>query len=142
MANSFWDFFWGKTRFDGVAGEDDLCNIMLVRDFDSFINFVTVDKAQEYYDVNDKVGKGLDRLKQESKLKSPSKQGAAAKEMLALYDWWVNIRPNRVNPYTHLIEEKVEIEDMETAENIFETYEKEDQDMFLRLAKIRPHLFS
>ena len=142
MFKNLWRRLTGNTRVDGKRDDADLSNVLFYGNFGLLVEYVNEDKATEYHNVNGKKGSGVARLKQELKLKPTSKQAKAAKEILALYEWYTNVRSNRVNPYTHLIEEKVDVVDLNRAEEIHESYDKEDQEMFMRLSKIRMYLFS
>lgn len=82
-------------------------------------------------------------------------------ELYALYDWWVNIRPKRVDPYdaeifsvcgSNIMSDKWKQENPELCERhnmtckdaweIEEAYDKEDQDMLHRLIDVRRGLWT
>jgi hypothetical protein len=68
-------------------------------------------------------------------------QAIAAKEQLELYTWWKNVRPARVDPYdTSKDLERPERWDQINA--MEEQYEKEDEEMLIRLIKIRRSLWT
>jgi hypothetical protein len=89
-------------------------------------------------------------------------QAQEARETLVLYDWWVNQRPNRKLPTTPLFSDQSlgdlsvldedfdhEAEDFKAYENVAkqgyeleEMWKKEDEEMFIRLVKIRNGLWS
>lgn len=66
-------------------------------------------------------------------------------ELYALYDWWINKRPTRVDPY------EVSYSDLDSKENydayisraviLENTYNDEDQSMLIRLINIRKYLW-
>lgn len=63
-------------------------------------------------------------------------QAAAAREQLALYKWWKNERPARVESYDMkelTYEQRHEVE---------EKYQREDEEMFIRLVKVRRSLWT
>jgi hypothetical protein len=95
----------------------------------------------------------------------PTHQAKGAEEILALYKWWKEVRPLRGNPYdisgwsawcdrkregSLLIfaEDKTEEERAETSRlldvlrKIEEDYDNEDEEMLIRLVKIRKHLWT
>lgn len=97
---------------------------------------------------------------------SPS-QAASAREQLALYDWWTNIRPNRIDPYDasgwtdycersraengkyYLWEDERSPEDTAISQaslnklhEIEQAYEAEDEEMLIRLIRVRRHLWT
>ena len=101
-------------------------------------------------------------LEEENKhLAAPTRQSLTAREVLELYNWWKNIRPNRPDPYDVSgwsdlcdkrreggrdlldFEDRTPEEDSETRTSLNalhileEQYEKEDEDMLIRLIKIR-----
>lgn len=65
----------------------------------------------------------------------PSRQAIAAAEVIALYTWWTAIYPNRKDPYT----ENLTYDEMNTLEA---EYEKENEEMMIRLIKVRHSLWS
>ena len=96
----------------------------------------------------------------------PLPQGATAREILALYKWWTEVYPNRPDPHDaggwsaycdmrrnkgfHLLD--MESEDAEDAaicktaldktHEIEDAYRKEDEEMMIRLIKIREALWT
>jgi hypothetical protein len=101
-------------------------------------------------------------LDEDSKhLAEPTRQAITAQELLFLYDWWKNIRPNRPDPYDvsgwtaicerHRAEGRalLDLEDrseeeaqesrqaLDTCHKIEESYEAEDTEMMIRLIKVR-----
>jgi hypothetical protein len=117
---------------------------------------------------------GLDHLVWEMSLDNPElgvyersdSQAAAAKEIFELYNWWKNVRPNRLDPHdasgwtAHCDKKRdmgIDLLDFEeeTAEyraesakaldklrEIEESQEQEDTDMLIRLIKIRKSLWT
>ena len=97
---------------------------------------------------------------------TPTYQAVAAKEILALYKWWKEVYPNRPDPYdvsgwreicsrrrennpdNFLGDDETEIGKKETrkalniANHIEEDYRKEDEEMMIRLIKIRDSLWT
>ena len=92
-------------------------------------------------------------------------QAKGAKEILALYKWWKEVRPQRGDPYEIsgwtawcerrredslllFAEDKTEEERaktthlLEVLRKIEEDYDKEDEEMLIRLIKIRKHLWT
>ena len=91
----------------------------------------------------------------------PTQQALTARELLALYDWWKNIRPNRPDPHdasgwTELCEKRrtegrhlLDFEDrseeerdatrksLDICNQIEENYHREDEEMMIRLIKVR-----
>ena len=64
-------------------------------------------------------------------------QAKAAKEVIALYNWWVHIRPTRADPYDGDAEFNPKFSiDLETQQL------QEDEDMLIRLMKIRNNLWT
>ena len=101
-------------------------------------------------------------LEEENKhLAEPTHQALTAREVLALYDWWKTIRPARVDPHdasgwSDLCEKRrqdgrdiLDFEDrspeeelesrtaLDICHKLEEQYEQEDEDMLIRLIKIR-----
>lgn len=99
---------------------------------------------------------GLDHLQWEISLKyddewmpkdspnygQPTHQAIAAKEQLELYNWWKNVRPQRPDPYEHIDEDEAKRERWERVHQIEEQYDKEDEEMLIRLIKIRRSLWT
>lgn len=79
---------------------------------------------------------GLAHLEWEISLGDTSPgQSDAAKEELDLYKWWKFERPARVDPFgTSLVSEE--------AWKLEEKYDQEDEEMLIRLIKIRKHLWT
>ena len=93
-------------------------------------------------------------------------QAHAAIEMKELYHWWTNVRPNRIDPHDvsgwsdicekrrktdpglFMFEDNTDAERTETMSSlerlrkIEEQYEQEDEDMLIRLIKIRQSLWT
>lgn len=98
---------------------------------------------------------GLEYLMWEANLEDSPTQAATAREIMFLYDWWKNIRPNRIDPYDLPAyskafknkdflaeindEEKIAIDETLKLE---EKYDKEDEEMLLSLIKIRKSLWT
>lgn len=117
---------------------------------------------------------GLDKLKWAAKLTNeewldddrkhlaePTHQALTAQELLVLYNWWKNVRPNRPDPHdasgwTDICEGRrksgrdfLDFEDrsdqeaadssraLDLCHEIEERYEQEDEEMMIRLIKIR-----
>ena len=153
--------------------------------FDELVDFVEVEKAYANYRWDlDKLGElkwwqggrwrtrtwrsaeaGLSYLKWESEIsedEAPSSQAEAAKEVLFLYDWWVNVRPNREDPmevsgwsaYCDTYRDEglfamfdkddgVDTKSMHDKMRELETqYDEEDTEMLIRLIKIRGYLWT
>ncbi len=153
--------------------------------FDELVDFVEVEKAYANYRWDsDKIGdlkwwqggrwrtrtwrsaeSGLDYLKWESELseEAPSSQAEAAKEILFLYDWWVNVRPQRADPMevsgwsaycdTYRDEDLFAMFDedndgvdtkpmLDKMRDLEEQYDSEDTEMLIRLIKIRGYLWT
>ena len=108
-----------------------------------------------------------DWLEEDSKhLAEPTGQAIAAKEILELYHWWKNIRPNRLDPYEASgwselcnrdrkegrklldLEDRSETERLEKTaaldrcRQLEEQYDQEDTDMMIRLVRIRRNLWT
>lgn len=66
----------------------------------------------------------------------PTHQAISAREQFDLYNWWKTIRPARVDPY--------EREDITHAERrkIEDEYDREDEEMMIRLIKLRRSLWT
>lgn len=154
--------------------------------FDELVDFVEIEKAYSNFRWDSKkkknkkwwqVGRwrtrtwrtpkdGIEYLNWEASLSENQEitaQAKAAKEILFLYDWWVNIRPNRPDPleesgWSALCEEhrtedgflknilnldkSVTIPIHEKMNEMEEKYDKEDTEMLIRLIKIRKHLWT
>jgi hypothetical protein len=97
---------------------------------------------------------GLDHLAWEMSLKhdeyistddplygQPTPQAVMAKEQLELYNWWKHARPARPDPYdtTQHLDRPARWDEMHLLE---EQYEKEDEEMLIRLIKIRRSLWT
>ena len=96
----------------------------------------------------------------------PSAQAEAAKEILELYTWWTEVYPNRLDPYdvsgwSKLCERRREegggflsMEDttpeqkeettksLNVIREVEEQYDREDEEMLIRLIKVRKHLWT
>lgn len=99
----------------------------------------------------------------------PTRQAMAAQEILALYHWWLNVRPYRVDPHdasgwsgycarlresdegflagldheNETPEERAEVSRMlDECHRLEEQYEQEDEDMMIRLIRIRRSLWT
>jgi len=90
------------------------------------------------------------------------RQRQSAQEQLELYTWWTHIRPNRIDPYDHpeyvdILNSRSKLEpnqkgyDIQSTEirrvtkmviQIEEDQEKEDNNMLVRLVKIRQGLWT
>lgn len=130
--------------------------------FNTLIEFIEVEKAWMNFDYKGEDA-GLDYLEWEIGLTfdedwgvekdgQPTPQALAAKEQFELYNWWKN-RPNRQDPYEqyHRLRKGKDVlgELTEREENIFKqamkleaVYEKEDEEMLIRLIKIRRSLWT
>ena len=67
----------------------------------------------------------------------PTEQAKSSKEIFELYNWWKN-RDNRPDPYSNYKSSK-DIKELWKTE---ESYDQEDEDMLIRLIKIRKHLWT
>lgn len=108
---------------------------------------------------------GLDYLNWEINLIDDlhSKQSDSAKEQLALYDWWKNVRPLRLDPFemsglSEFWESREKIDGFlsfmnqpdtpdynlmrDLSSDIEESFEREDEEMMIRLIKIRKQLWT
>lgn len=165
--------------------------------FNLLVDFVEVEKAWMYVVFDEEARKkysvpwwsigrlrfksfrsaeaGLAHLDWESTLDDPTlssyefskSQAETAREILFLYDWWKNIRPNRPDPYdasgwtaicdrnrndpvwkrfdfgSQTVEERKESADaIKESRRIDESYDSEDQQMLIRLIKIRKSLWT
>jgi hypothetical protein len=151
--------------------------------FDELVDFVEIEKAYASYrwDI-DKIDElkwwqggrwrtrtwrsaeaGLDYLKWESELseeEAPTAQAEAAKEIMFLYDWWVNVRPNRPDPmevsgwsaYCDGFRDNDLLDIFEDTETdtkpmhdkmreLEKQYDDEDTEMLIRLIKVRGYLW-
>lgn len=70
-----------------------------------------------------------------------TQQALHAREMLRLYDWWVNIRPNRIDPYEKL-SDTASKKELDICLQIEYNYEQEDTEMLIKLIKIRKGLWT
>ena len=81
----------------------------------------------------------------------PTGQAVAAQEILELYNWWNNVHATRADPYLTLDNDVDDLnclltikpsEHYEIAREIEDRYEKEDEEMMIRLVKIRKQLWT
>ena len=89
----------------------------------------------------------------------PTPQAESSKEILEIYNWWKNIRPYRADAYKvskwyeicknkitfyarTTKDQEVVIESLDKLTSIEEQYDKEDEDMMIRLIKIRKSLWT
>lgn len=99
----------------------------------------------------------------------PTRQAIAAKEIIELYNWWTKVRPNRPDPYdasgwTEICNQKRQLEETDDVPFFATTtdpkqrkieyaalkklkkmeaqYEKEDEQMMIRLIKIKDSLWT
>jgi hypothetical protein len=96
---------------------------------------------------------------QADQLGLPTKHALSAQEILDLYDWWKNVRPNRLDCYADGVTDQMIIDQLATLPppiqaysrmpkssarrlSIEECYELEDDQNFIRLVKIRTHLWT
>lgn len=110
----------------------------------------------------------IQEAKEQGRYGMPTGQAKDAQEQYELYNWWKNIRPNRPDPYDisgyndyfKRIEEKnggdilacLDVQSPEdmtesrkcsaSCHEIEEAYEKEDEEMLIRLVKIRRSLWT
>lgn len=103
---------------------------------------------------------GLDEINQRE-LQGIIAQNASTQEIWTLYNWWTKVRPNRKDPREHirhpkyvsdengfheifLIDGDEEVWDnaMQLTKKLESEWEKEDEEMFMRLIKIREHLWT
>lgn len=98
---------------------------------------------------------------------TPTHQAISAEEILELYNWWKNIRPNRPDPYdasgwseicnkrresnngefwwteSETQEEKIETNNsLDKLRELEEEYEKEDEEMLIKLIKVRRSMWT
>jgi hypothetical protein len=131
--------------------------------FNELVDFVEVESAWMYYisrDRKDRKNKfksrsadlGIAHLKwsmslvyneqdgvekEEDLYGKPTEQAKSARELFELYNWWKN-RDKRTDPYDNYKSSK-DIKDLWKTE---EAYDQEDEDMLIRLIKIRKHLWT
>lgn len=152
--------------------------------FDELVDFVEIEKAYSNFRWDEEKIKdlkwwqggrwrtrtwrsaeaGLDHLRWESDLENediPTSQAKAAREIMELYDWWVNIRPNRVEPMEasgwsaycnskgdNLFDMFDEDDGVDTGpmhikmRELEKQYDDEDTEMLIRLIEIRGHLWT
>lgn len=160
----------------------DLSERLLHGMMQSLVDFVEVEKAWMQYIFHDdkvKLGRGgrsieagMAHLNWESTLDSPelevhersNQQAETARETIALYDWWKNIRPNRPDPYDatgwsdfcdeqigEILDERIERSEeyhtksreiTQKMREMEDAYNNEDEQMLMRLVKIRLHLWT
>lgn len=95
----------------------------------------------------------------------PTSQAIAAREVFELYHWWKNVRPNRPDPYDEsgwtaycdsrrrdtddlFFEDSTDEEKAQSSaslnslHDIEKTYDDEDEEMLIRLIRIRQHLWT
>ena len=75
----------------------------------------------------------------------PSGQAIAAKELYTIYHWWNYVRPDRTDVYGEDLEEIKTKYGKDYAKRIFEIeaeFDAEDEEMMVRLIKIRGHLWT
>ncbi len=87
----------------------------------------------------------LDENGEEIPFTSNPRQAESAKEQLVLYDWWKNIRPFRIDPYAlsgFNKENGYSDKSYQKLEDITKSYDEEDEEMLIRLIKIRSHLWT
>lgn len=112
---------------------------------------------------------GLDNLKWACELKfteewglskddpnigNPTPQAESAKQIFEIYNWWKNVRPNRPDPHeisgwsSICSKKKNEVSEQERhksvldLEKIEQEYDNEDEEMLIKLIKIRKHLWT
>lgn len=153
--------------------------------FDELVDFVEIEKAYSNFRWDSEKSKdlkwwqggrwrtrtwrwaeaGLEQLRWESNPDGedeiPAPQSLAAKEIVELYDWWVNIRPNRVDPmeasgwsaYCHSYRDDFfdifdNDNDVDTGpmhdqmRELEKQYDDEDTEMLIRLIGIRGYLWT
>ena len=111
----------------------------------------------------------IQKAKESGEYGSPTHQAISAKEQYELYNWWKNVRPNRPDPHEasgfdayferrraecgdddffSLLSNKSDEDRKESKacsdrlREIEEAYDKEDEEMMIRLIKIRRHLWT
>ena len=109
----------------------------------------------------------IEEAKAKGEFNQPTPQALAAKEQFELYNWWKNVRPNRPDPYEasgynlyfEILHKKeddflISLEDRtpdeqamgkkcsESCHEIEAAYDKEDEEMLIRLIKVRGHLWT
>jgi hypothetical protein len=96
---------------------------------------------------------GIAHLNWEVTLEDSETQASTAKEILFLYDWWKNIRPNRPDPYElsgyakldHEFDDNPKPEVYKALEKVTEIenkYNDEDTEMLISLIKIKNSLWT
>ncbi len=152
--------------------------------FDELVDFVEIEKAYSNYRWDEEKVKnlkwwqggrwrtrtwrsaeaGLNHLLWESNLNDeeiPTSQSVAAQEIIYLYNWWVNIRPNRAKPMeasgwsAYCDSKGGDLLDMFDRDDGVDTkpmhdkmrelekqYDDEDTEMLIRLIKIRGYLWT
>lgn len=142
-----------RIAFVPSPGEDptDISQIILRESFEMLTDYVDFDKAWKYRELSGekhpwyasfftfrRSDQGLHQLDKEIALKldngEPSKTASIAKEIKDLYLWW-NQRHMRPDPY-------YVNDDLDKADHEAEIQKAEDQSMYMKLAAIRPHLWT
>jgi hypothetical protein len=82
----------------------------------------------------------------------PTPQAESSKEILEIYNWWKNVRPYREHPHDiskwseicegRIKDKEIIRESLDKLTSIEEQYDKEDEDMMIRLIKIRKSLWT
>lgn len=72
----------------------------------------------------------------------PTQQAISAKKIYELYNWWINERPNRVDPYCVFSKEKDGKNYYRKINKMENDYDKEDTNMLIDLIKIRGSLWT
>lgn len=153
--------------------------------FDELVDFVEIEKAYSNFRWDEEKSKtlkwwqggrwrtrtwrsaeaGLEHLRWEASLNDdeiPTAQAEAAKEIMELYDWWVNVRPKREDPmdasgWSAYCDSKRDDDDVlsvldddsvdtgpmhEKMRELEKQYDDEDTEMLIRLIKIRGYLWT
>jgi hypothetical protein len=140
--------------------------------FETLVDFIEIEKAHMYswnHPEFKSINKwyqpwrcpesGLAHLAWEMTLDKPQKdedgkelpysenprQAESAREQLALYNWWKHTRPARPDPYEASgfnKENNYDTKNHELLQKIEKQYDDEDEEMMIRLIKIRHHLWT
>ena len=103
--------------------------------FDELVRFVEDEVGMKGLEWQSKLtGKDWDLDEDDSRYNQPAPQALNAREIIELYRWWKEIRPNRKNPWDE--EKPLESVRMENEQ------EDEDTEMLVRLVKIRGALWT
>jgi hypothetical protein len=120
--------------------------------FDTFVDFIECDQAGTdrrdvragvkilHQKMGYKMGDWMDYEQSHPNYYDPSPEALSAQEQYRLYNWWKVVRPSRADPYelyrAGILSEYDEVTKME------KEYDREDEEMMMRLIKIREYLWT